>query len=672
MNFCSRIRTVVACVLVLLAASAEISAQQVRQWVYYGSGGFVGNGYRSNVAAADSLHYASVGRSGSLALGVFLSDDGGISWNRTLTRMETNIDSLYQPLPGNWEKQTYSSIARPAPDRILLCGSVLRRADSQWYPVLLRSEDRGAHWSEISVGDSTVPMYAPILIMCDALTGVMTGMHQEPGSSTAAPALFFTGDGGVTWTAKPSPYPIVRQLLFPDSQALIAVSTASLSTSTDLGNSWGPDRDLPENTRVVTTVDGVELWAAAARDIGIGDLQTDIIYHSDDGGATWAQCYEGNIYPNFGINAMDFCDATNGIAVGQAGRILRTTDGGFSWAKEYEPYDLIDPSIGAVRFPSPRSAVAVTMNGLVTLTGKDVSAPPQLQVEQGATGFERRAVWGSIDGASGYILQLAEDEPSQFIKYDIFNTSSLKREWQTDDTAMSLDSALIEKKDYFVRVRALDGNGGSDWSKPVKFTTPEVASGSALSKAQLLQPAYGATDLAVDVPFAWKTVPDAAAYDLLIASNPLFADTAAYSVRDLTDTTATVTLAAGRTFFWLVEAHSPGRQSSRSGFREFSTAGTTSVDRLPLRSASLLQLYPQPARDFVHFIGEPETVRGACRLYDCLGRFVRDLTPYSSSSSSGTGSVASFDIRDLSSGVYFLVLPTARGIKHGRLLVQQQ
>ena len=62
----------------------------------------------------------------------------------------------------------------------------------------------------------------------------------------------------------------------------------------------------------------------------------------------------------------------------------------------------------------------------------------------------------------------------------------------------------------------------------MKFTTPEVASGSALSKAQLLQPAYGATDLAVDVPFAWKTVPDAAAYDLLIASNPLFADTAAY------------------------------------------------------------------------------------------------------------------------------------------------
>lgn len=457
--------------MLFLAVSPTLPAQHVRQWLFTGSGSFTGMGYENNLASADSLHYACAGGNGDLALSVFLSDDGGLSWRAALTQMKWNIDSLYQPQPGNWDTRLYSSVARPSADLLLLCGSYEHRDNRNWYPFLLRSEDRGEHWSEVHLADSLPPNYAPMLVMQDAERGVMTGMQYIADSAAAVPALLTTTDGGLSWTARPLPDPYIRQLLLPGMNKVFLSTSSVMHVSTDFGQSWQTQHELPPNTNVLGTHDGTLLWAAAGPGTGTGDLKRDILYRSDDDGASWTKLYEGDIYPNFGINAMDFSDAHNGIAVGQWGRILRTTDGGSSWSKEYEPYDLYDPSIGAVCYPSSHTAVALTMTGIVTLTGDDVLRPPLLTVEQGNPGLHRQAHWTAIDGASAYILQLAEDAPDPYLKHEIFETSKLKRTWQTPDTVMELTAELLVDRDYFVRVRAIDDGSGSDWSRLVKFCT---------------------------------------------------------------------------------------------------------------------------------------------------------------------------------------------------------
>jgi hypothetical protein len=480
MGFILTVRTSVLLAVLIFSVSFTVSAQQVREWLLTGSGGFTGSGYKCAVAAADSLHYACAGGNGQLALSVYLSDDGGRQWLAALTQMKANIDSLYQPLPGDWDARQYSSVARPSAALVLLAGSYKRRSDNTWYPFLLRSGDAGVSWDDVHLADSLPPFHAPVLVMQDARSGAMAGSHYDSGSASAVSVLRVTTDGGTTWEARPHPADYVSRLLLPGGGLVIVVSPGTLHVSPDLGLSWDSPRPLPQNTRAVCAHDGSLLWAASAHSTGTGDLMTDLIYRSDDGGEHWTKIYEGAIYSNFGINALDFCDATNGIAVGQWDRILRTTDGGYSWVKEYQPYDLHDPSMGAVCYPSTHSAVAVTMTGIITMTGSLVLQPPALTVDQGATPMHRRARWTGIDGASEYHLQLAEDAPGMYMQYDIFGTSKLKREWLTADTAMVLDSTLLADRDYFVRVRALDGAANSAWSEPVKLTTPNDGGGTAV------------------------------------------------------------------------------------------------------------------------------------------------------------------------------------------------
>lgn len=668
------LRTFIILSILVCVSSAFLSAQHVREWKFTGSGQYTGMGYKNNLAAADSLHYACAGGDGGMGLRVSLSDDGGLSWYVALTQKKWNIDSLYQPQPGNWKERIHSSIARPSADLVLLCGSYKHRSDNKWYPFLLRSVDRGAHWSEVTLADSLPRDYAPILVMQDAKRGIMTGMHYVPDSGKVIPALRITTDGGASWMVRPRPDPAVRQLLLPGNEKVILTTKDALYVSTDFGQSWQAPHELPPDTQVqgVGTHDGTLLWAAANQSTGTGDLKLDIIYRSADNGESWTKIYEGNIAPNFGINALDFSDADNGIAVGQWGRILRTTDGGFSWIKEYEPYDLYDPSIGVVCYPSQHSAVAVTMTGIVTMTGAEVLRPPVLTIETGDSALHRQAHWTAIDGATGYVLQLAEDARSMDMKHRIFETSKLKRQWQTADTVILLNDELLADRDYFVRVRALDDASGSDWSRLVKFNTPEDIHGGTLSAIQLVQPEFGAVDIPVDVDFIWRSVPEATTYDLLIASTPLFADKELYSVYGLTDTVTTISVDAGNTYFWAVAAHAPDKKSSRSGYREFSTVGTTFVGRPGANRSVSLQLSPQPVHDRVQVRLAGDRFRGVCELRDQLGRLVRTIDVTAAHTSAG-GMVSEFgiDTRDITSGMYFLIVPTTTGMQIGRIIVRK-
>ncbi|MBR9977668.1 MAG: hypothetical protein KFH87_06220, partial [Bacteroidetes bacterium] len=121
----------ISLMVLLLASSTFLSAQHVREWRSTGSGSFTGTGYKNNLAAADSLHYACAGDDKGKALRVYLSDDGGLSWYVALTQMKWNIDSLYNPLPGIWASRIYSSVARPTADLVLLSGSYEHRSDGK-------------------------------------------------------------------------------------------------------------------------------------------------------------------------------------------------------------------------------------------------------------------------------------------------------------------------------------------------------------------------------------------------------------------------------------------------------------------------------------------------------------------------------------------------------------
>jgi photosystem II stability/assembly factor-like uncharacterized protein len=86
------------------------------------------------------------------------------------------------------------------------------------------------------------------------------------------------------------------------------------------------------------------------------------IYHTSDGGQSWAKERTGILSPLFSVS---FADATHGWAVGKAGVILHTEDGGRTWRKQSAP---VGKHLFAVDAVSPTTAWAVGDWGVILTT----------------------------------------------------------------------------------------------------------------------------------------------------------------------------------------------------------------------------------------------------------------------------------------------------------------
>ena len=145
---------------------------------------------------------------------------------------------------------------------------------------LIRTDDGGANWQWIDTG-----IEGGISIGFAIVQGDLAFADAQNGWAVGGMGLVLrTGDGGITWT---------RQTLSDDQIRCMAVS---VSDGTDKGFIAGEG-----------------------------------LYGTSDGGATWDQILEGDIYGLTDSHAIAFLDAETGVMAGANGRLQVTNDGGGHW-----------------------------------------------------------------------------------------------------------------------------------------------------------------------------------------------------------------------------------------------------------------------------------------------------------------------------------------------------
>jgi photosystem II stability/assembly factor-like uncharacterized protein len=255
--------------------------------------------------------------------GALLStSDGGATWELRKPPTEDALrDIFFQDAETGW-LVCERSIFKP-----------MEKEESVSY--LLKTTDGGANWLRVEVTrDADVDLKLVGLRFADREHGWVYG---EMG------ALFFTGDGGRTWTRQRVP---TRHLLlgasFQDAQTgwLSGGGMTVLKTSdggatwragtvflpTDGGGAGRPGQSEPE-TRQVSGRRLYAVWfATPARGWAVGG--EGVIVATTDGGLTWRPQKSG-----VGDDLYDvkFFDGSEGWVVGRGGTMLHTTDGGRTW-----------------------------------------------------------------------------------------------------------------------------------------------------------------------------------------------------------------------------------------------------------------------------------------------------------------------------------------------------
>lgn len=148
---------------------------------------------------------------------------------------------------------------------------------------------------------------------------------------------------------------LLRLLVLPLAVAAFASSTPVEATPSAIDTtSWYWLNTKPTGFSLYD-VDYVDAYTAVA--VGEGS-----ILRSDDGGATWRQLPSPLSY---GLRAISFADAWNGVVVGLAGAILRTTDGGTTWQAQSSG---TTTELTRVSFPDPLNGTAIGKNGVIIRT----------------------------------------------------------------------------------------------------------------------------------------------------------------------------------------------------------------------------------------------------------------------------------------------------------------
>lgn len=136
-----------------------------------------------------------------------------------------------------------------------------------------------------------------------------------------------TTDGGQTFNAVGTgsiTSGTARRIHFlnPDVGYIVGTSTIRLMKTTDAGDSWTMNTNLPS-----TTYFGLQVFDENKIIVGGSTSSSANIRTTTDGGATWNAIAAGNGT----IYSFAFMDSLLGFAGSSSGRGYRTTDGGFTW-----------------------------------------------------------------------------------------------------------------------------------------------------------------------------------------------------------------------------------------------------------------------------------------------------------------------------------------------------
>ncbi len=168
--------------------------------------------------------------------------------------------------------------------------------------------------------------------------------------------------------------------------------------------------------------------------------------------------------------------------------------------------------------------------------------------------------WSASSGATAYRLQLAYTASFDSTLFDIGDIEGISYE----ATGLEMDAA------YFWRVRAINAVGSSDWSAAWSFSTV-IDSAARIPSAPILVSPEPEVVVSPEVEIVWRTSPGADAYQLQVASSILFVSIV-YEQSDIGDTTVSITLAEGDTYYWRARASNAFGTSNWSVLRSFTTA----------------------------------------------------------------------------------------------------
>ena len=289
------------------------------------------------------------------------------------------------------------AFGQPTPDRVPLPTMATLSAPSEdvvWALVagrlLFRSVDQGATWEQRPLPSGSLPNATMSFV--DAQEGWLAGVG-SPATQCQfqGVSILHTADGGGTWQALDGVGidggGCKGQVSFTDSaHGFLDVRSPNsrpvIYWTTDGGATWTASQPLPDPPGVTTGPAGFELSVAGHVQSFGSTLLVPVrapgaqlaVYESDDGGATWAYAASAPL----GDASIGLASADHWLQLITPSVSQETTDAGATWAPSASDYSQAAPIPPEVVFASPdigyatvRGRIAQTLDGGVHWTTLD-------------------------------------------------------------------------------------------------------------------------------------------------------------------------------------------------------------------------------------------------------------------------------------------------------------
>lgn len=287
-----------------------------------------------------------------------------------------------------------------------------------------------------------------------------------------------------------------------------------------------------------------------------------------------------------------------------------------------------------------------TLSNYITLEPPE--APDQIEPAEGEdVGDLFNFIWGSVDNAASYFLQVGKNSN--------FQTDLVIEEAGLIDTVFEA-GGLDGDEVYYWRVLAENEAGRS---VPDGFRSFHTA---FPPPPLLISPGHQATGISVDTLLTWQSAANSDSYTLHFSANPTFS----FLLIDSSGITGTEYVIEGlghnKTYYWRVSAENSYGSSGFDSYFLFTTKPVVSVEDNEIPSDyQLEQNYPNPFNPSTNIrFAIPEAAFVQLKIFDIFGTEV--ITLVDDTMSPGIFSVSWNAVNKsgqrVSSGIYFYTLKT--------------